>query len=119
VLAGAKGKVAMDPQIVTYKLDDKTKAEFEIDPLPGFRPASAEETAGRVRDAIVPAVETAKVVLDKVKENGPHEVCLKFDIKVSGKADWLVARVATEGNFEDTLTWKDKRGTDQSHTSSP
>lgn len=108
----------MDPQVVTYELDDKTKVEFEIGPLPGFQPASAGEVAGRVRDAIMPAVETAKVILEKVKENGPDEVCLKFGIKVSGKADWLVARVATEGNFEVTLTWRKKHDDDQPHISS-
>jgi hypothetical protein len=108
----------MDPQVVTYELDDKTKVEFEIDPLPGFQPASAEVVAGRIRDAVVPAVETAKVILEKVKENGPDEVCLKFGIKVSGKADWLVARVATEGNFEVIMTWQKKHDDDHAHTSS-
>jgi Trypsin-co-occurring domain 1 len=108
----------MDPQVVTYELDDKTKVEFEIDPLPGFQPASAEEVVGRVRDAIMPAVEAAKAVLEKVKESGPDEVCVKFGIKVSGKADWLVARVATEGNFEVTLTWQKKPNDNLPHTSS-
>ena len=45
-------------------------------------------------------------LLEKVKESGPDEVELKFGVKVSGTMNWLVARAASEGNFEITLTWK-------------
>jgi Trypsin-co-occurring domain 1 len=50
-------------------------------------------------------VEGARVVLDRVKEAKPDEVELRFGIKVSGTASWLVAKAVTEGNFEVTLTW--------------
>jgi Trypsin-co-occurring domain 1 len=61
---------------------------------------------GKVTEALAPAIDTAKLVLDKVKETKPDEVSVKFGIKVSGKLDWFVAKAATEGNFEITLTWK-------------
>jgi hypothetical protein len=50
-------------------------------------------------------VEAAKAVLDKVKEVRPNEVELKFGIKVSGGANWLVAKATGEANFQITLTW--------------
>src|SRR5215469_12793792 len=84
----------MATDIVTYQLDDSTTVRFEVEPPPGFRPAGAEEIAGRVREAVGPAVEAAKTVLDKVKEARPDQVELRFGIKVSGAANWLVAKSA-------------------------
>jgi Trypsin-co-occurring domain 1 len=78
---------------------------FEIEPPGGFRPAAPGEVAGRIREAIDPAVEAAKVVLDKIKEARPDGVVVKFGIKASGSASWLVAKAAGEANFEVTLTW--------------
>ncbi len=95
----------MPSQVVTYRVDDATVVRFEVEPGPGFRPAGPDQIIGRVQDAVVPAVEAAKVVLDKVKEARPDRVELRFGIKVSGGANWLVAKAATEGNFEITLTW--------------
>jgi hypothetical protein len=95
----------MSSQIVTYQVDSSTTVKFEIDPPEGFRPAGPNEIIGRVREAVGPAVEAAKAVLDKVKEARPDTVELKFGIKVSGAANWFVAKAATEGNFDVTLTW--------------
>lgn len=38
-----------------------------------------------------------EAVLEKVKEAAPEEIKVKFGIKVSGTANWLVAKAATEG----------------------
>lgn len=95
----------MSSQVVTYRVDDVTTVKFEIEPSEGFRPAGPDEILGRVREAVGPAVEAAKTVLEKVKEARPDEVELKFGIKVSGGANWLVAKAAGEGNFEVTLSW--------------
>lgn len=92
-------------QVVTYRVDDVTTVQFEIEPTEGFRPAGPGEVAGRIREAITPAVEAAKAVLGKVKEAQPDAVVVKFGVKASGEANWLVAKAATEGNFEVTLTW--------------
>jgi len=92
-------------QVVSYELDDETAVRFEVEPPPGFQPAGAGEIAGKVREAVGPAVEAAKTVLDKVKEARPDQVELKFGVKASGAANWLVAKSAGEANFEITLTW--------------
>lgn len=98
----------MSSQVVTYRVDKSTVVGFEYDPPPGFRPAGAKEIAGQVREAVGPAVEAARAVLDKVTEIRPERVEVKFGIKVSGGASWLVARAAAEGNFEVTLSWAPK-----------
>jgi hypothetical protein len=83
---------------------------FEFEPGPGWHPAGAKEIVGQVRDAIIPAVEAAKVVLDKVKEARPDRVEVKFGMKVNGEANWLIAKAATEGSFEITLCWTPDSG---------
>jgi Trypsin-co-occurring domain 1 len=95
----------MASQVVTYRLDESTLVRFEVEPPEGFHPAGPDQIAGRVREAIGPAVEAAKTVLEKVKEIAPDQVELKFGVKVSGGAQWLVAKAAAEGNFEITLSW--------------
>lgn len=95
--------------VVSYELDEDTTVWFEIEPSAEFRPAGPDEIAGRVREAVAPAVEAARVVLDKVRATGPDEVKVKFGVKVSGTANWFVARAATEGNFEIELTWNRER----------
>ncbi|MGO9221581.1 MAG: CU044_2847 family protein [Streptosporangiaceae bacterium] len=95
----------MSTEVVTYKVDDSTTVMFEIEPTAGFRPAGPDQVLGRVQDAVGPAVEAAKAVLDKVKDMRPDQVEVKFGVKVSGGAQWLVARAAGEGSFEITLTW--------------
>lgn len=69
------------------------------------RTSAAVAFLGQVRKAVEPAVEAAKTVLDKVKEIKPDGVEVKFADKVTGEASWVVARAATEGGFEITLTW--------------
>lgn len=94
----------MSVPVVGYTLDDGTVVRFEVEPGEGFRPAGPSEIAGKLREAVAPAVAGAKAVLEKVKESGPDEVEVKFGIKVSGTVHWLVAKAASEGTFEVTLT---------------
>ena len=96
----------MPPKIVTYALDNSTKVRFEIDPPAGFQDAGTDKVIGKVQDALSPAIDTAKLVLDKLKEAKPGEVMVTFGLKVSGKLDWFIARAGTEGNFQITLTWQ-------------
>lgn len=96
----------MSSQIVTYELDESTVVQFEIDPTAEFRPASSDKVVSRISDAVVPVVEAANAVLDKIKETRPDGIELRFGIKVSGGANWIVAHAAAEGNFEVTLIWK-------------
>ncbi|WP_217369583.1 CU044_2847 family protein [Nonomuraea antri] len=97
----------MPSQVVTYQLDDATQVQFEIELTPGYQPAGGpEEIIGRVRAAIGPAVDAARVVLEQARRAAPEEIQVKFGIKVTGTMNWLVAKAATEGNFEVALTWR-------------
>ncbi|WP_327066573.1 CU044_2847 family protein [Kitasatospora sp. NBC_01302] len=96
----------MASQIVSYALDEETVVRFEVEPTDDWHPVGTDEIVGRVRDAVSPAVAAARTVLDKVAELQPAAVEVKFGIKVNGTANWLVAKAATEANFEITLTWK-------------
>jgi len=92
-------------QVVTYQVDESTVVKFEIEPSAGFRPAGPEEVLGHVAEAVAPAVEAAKAVLERIKEARPDRADMRFGIKVSGGVNWLVAKAVGEGNFEITLTW--------------
>jgi hypothetical protein len=93
-------------EVVRYQVDADTEVAFEIEPSPGFRPPVTAGLAGSIRDAVAPVVQAARAVLEKIKEAGPDEAQVRFGIKVSGAADWLVAKAASEGAFEVTLSWR-------------
>lgn len=107
----------MPTPVVTYEVDDSTKVMFEVEPTDGFGPAGVGQIAGRVRDAIGPAVEAARVVLERVKEVRPDEVEVRFGVKVSGGADWFVAKSAGEASFEIKLIGKPDEDCDHTRTS--
>jgi hypothetical protein len=113
-LAGGGRAAAMASQVVAYQLDDSTVVRFEIDAPPGFQPASGASVVGKVQEAIAPAIETAQLILERIKDLSPDAVEVKFGLKVSGKVDWLVAKAASEGNFEIKLAWTP--GSDQGST---
>lgn len=92
-------------KVVIYTVDNDTQVQFEIDPPPGFRPAGTGKVAGRVRDAVEPAVQAAREVLERTRDLAPDQVQVTFGVKVTGTASWLVARAAAEGNFQVTLSW--------------
>lgn len=96
-------------QVVTYQVDDDVTVGIEITPVEGFVPCGVNEIAGQVRAAIEPAVAAASAVLDRVRALSPDAVEVKFGVKVTGTANWLVAKAATEGNFEVTLSWQPDR----------
>jgi hypothetical protein len=97
-------------EVVRYRVDDETVAEFEIEPLSGFQPAGVGDIAGQVWESAGPAVEAAMVVLERVKKLAPDTVQVKFGVKVTGTVNWLVAKAASEGNFEITLSWQPGSG---------
>jgi hypothetical protein len=92
--------------IVTYQVDDGTVVQFEIEPVDGYVPAGVGDVAGLVREASAPAVKAARVVLDQMKTLAPDGVEVRFGLKVSGTANWLVARAGAEGSFDVTLSWR-------------
>ncbi len=96
----------MSTSVVRYALDDGTVVEFEIEPSDTYRPVGRDGSVGRLREALEPAVQGAKEVLDRVQTLRPDKVEVRVGIKVSGTATWIVARTASEGNFEIVLTWE-------------
>jgi hypothetical protein len=110
MLAGRMRGQWVGSQVVKYQVDDSTVVGFEFEPGPGYHPAGAKEFVGQVSKAVEPAVEAAKAVLEKVKEIKPDSVEVRFGVKVTGAANWVVAKAATEGSFEITLTWEANSG---------
>lgn len=110
----------MASQIVKYKVDESIEAAFVVDPgeWADWQDAGAgpREAVCAVRDAVGPAVEAAKVVLDKIREVSPGTVEVKFGIVVSGGVNWGIAKAAAEGSFEVTLTWSPGNGDANSGT---
>lgn len=96
----------MPAPVARYELDDGTIVGFEIEPSPNWHDVGSDSVIGRVTEAVGPAVDAANAVLQKARSALPDEIEVKFGIKVSGTMNWLIARAATEGNFEITLTWK-------------
>ncbi len=97
----------MPSEVVRYQVDDKTVARFEFEPAPGFRPAGvAGGVAGMVREAAAPSIEAARAVLEQARALAPDAVQVKFGVKVTGEASWVVAKAASEASFEVTLTWQ-------------
>jgi hypothetical protein len=93
-------------QVVRYQVDESTVVGFEVDPGSGWHDAGPREWVGQVRSAVEPAVQAAKAVLEQVKEIAPDTVEVKFGVKVTGEATWIVAKAGTEASFEITLTWQ-------------
>lgn len=92
-------------QVVSYEVEDGTRVRFEIEAGEEWQQVSSDGYAGRIQEAVAPAVEGARAVLEQVKALQPGQVEVKFGVKVTGTANWLIARAATEANFEITLTW--------------
>ncbi|MFK3980823.1 CU044_2847 family protein [Micromonospora sp. NPDC050397] len=95
----------MQSEVIRYQVDDDTVVLVEVEPLAGFRPAGVGDVAGRVRESAAPAIAAAKELLEQVKAVSPDDVEVKFGIKATGTASWVVAKATTEGNFEVTLRW--------------
>jgi len=90
---------------VSYELDDGTRVEFETEPVDGWREVGAEEVIARISEAVAPLVDGAAAVLDRLKAVAPDSIEITFGVKVSGTANWVIAKAATEGNFGVKLTW--------------
>ncbi|WP_433388933.1 CU044_2847 family protein [Micromonospora sp. KLBMP9576] len=96
----------MQSEVVRYQVDDKTVALIEIEPPAGYQPAGFGDVAGWVRESAAPAVAAAKELLEQVKTVAPDAVEVKFGVKATGTASWVVAKATGEANFEVTLHWQ-------------
>lgn len=99
--------MAGSSQTVTYRVDDETTVQVEIEPAAGFVPvATAGHVVATVRDAVAPTVAAAKIVLDGITATGLQTTEIRFGVKVTGKDQWSIARTVGEGNFEVTVAWR-------------
>lgn len=97
-------------QVVRYTADGTaTEVSFEIEPPEGFRPVGAADVAGHIHEAMAPVVAAARDVLEDLKALRPDGVEVRFGVKVTGTANWLVAKAASEGSFEVKLSWERDR----------
>lgn len=98
----------MASQVVNY-MAGEVPVEFDVEPGPGYHQAGARDLANdlkvQVADAVAPAAEAAKVVLDKIREAGPHQVAVKFGVRASAGGNWIVTSASAECSFEITMTW--------------
>ena len=98
-------------EVVRYRAGDGVEALFEVDPPEGYRPVGRAAQPGSIHEAMRPAVEAAAEVLHHLKALRPDGIEVKFGIKVSGSASWLIAKAAGEGSFEVTMTWRPEETT--------
>lgn len=66
----------------------------------------------QVTEAVSPLVAGAAAILEQLKKAGPNGVEVTFGVKVSGTANWVVAKAAAEANFEVKLMWEPDTGPD-------
>jgi hypothetical protein len=92
--------------LVSYAIDDGTVVQFETAPVEGWHEVGVEEVIARIDEAVAPLVAGAGAILSRLKAIHPDEIEVTFGVKVSGTANWVIAKAATEGNFAVTLTWK-------------
>ncbi|WP_435651827.1 CU044_2847 family protein [Kitasatospora purpeofusca] len=96
---------------MSYELDADTVVQFEIEPMDEWQQVSADQVVSRVEEASRPAVEAARRVMTQIAALCPAEVEVTFGIKVSGTANWLVAKAASEANFGVKIVWRPGTGT--------
>lgn len=96
----------MAHHVVSYAPDDETVVRCEIEPTSEFHQVGAGEVAGQVREAVRPAVEAARTVLDQAVALRPAEVQVTFGAKVTGTANWPVAMASTDADSEVSLVWR-------------
>jgi hypothetical protein len=95
-------------QIVSYFVEDGTEVFFETAPLGGFAPASSDRPGAQIREALRPAIKAAHIVIGQARELTPDDIELRFGVKVTGSANWLIAKTVVEGNFELILRWQQR-----------
>ena len=106
---------------VTYEIDETEAGDggpyhvrFEYEPSPGDNAATQKGSHDRVRKmfraALRPLVAAAGEVVDECRELDADSVELRFGVKAAGEAGWMVAKAASEANFEVCITWRSEHG---------
>ena len=67
--------------------------------------AKAGQTLEAALERIKPAASAIIATISSLPE-APDEVAVEFGLKVTGKAEMIVASAGVEANYKITLTWK-------------
>lgn len=89
------------PGVVEYAVDDRTVVQLEIAPAPGM----LASTRVWIRDAAAPAFASAAVLLEEARGTSADKVEIRFGLKATGDASWMISRAPEDANFEIRLTW--------------
>lgn len=94
---------------VQFELEDGTPVLFETEESNLVRRhggAGELSEGGALGEKLTGAAETAQAVSKTLRERlHPDELTLELGLKVSGQANWFVAKAQTEGNIKVTLKW--------------
>jgi NTP-dependent ternary system trypsin peptidase co-occuring protein len=97
-------------EFVRFELEDGTSVLVETAESDLVRQHASDQKpteGGVLGDKLVGAAETAEVVSKTLRQRlSPDELTLELGLKVSGQANWFVAKAQTEGTIKVTLKWK-------------
>jgi NTP-dependent ternary system trypsin peptidase co-occuring protein len=95
---------------VEFELPDGALVLFETadSDLVRHHGADAKPTeGGALGEKLTGAAETAEAVSKALRERlSPDELTLELGLKVSGQANWFVAKAQSEGTIKVTLKWR-------------
>lgn len=97
-------------EFVRFELEDGTSVLVETEETGLVKRHGGDADpieGGALGDKLVGAAETAEMVSKTLRQRlAPDELTLELGLKVSGQANWFVAKAQTEGNIKVTLKWK-------------
>ncbi|MGY3676483.1 CU044_2847 family protein [Streptomyces sp. TE33382] len=65
-----------------------------------------QDVPGTLRESLAPVRETARTVLEELRQAGPEEVEVEFGVNVSAKAGAVIAKGDVAVHLKVRLTWK-------------
>lgn len=65
-----------------------------------------QDVPGTLRESLAPVRETARTVLEELRQAGPEEVEVEFGVNVSAKAGGVIAKGDVAVHLKVRLTWK-------------
>ncbi|MGW2248894.1 CU044_2847 family protein [Kitasatospora sp. NPDC001660] len=99
------------PELLRFQGPDDSSLVVEVDDdSPGIQLVSRgdegiAEAAHRLDAALAACRPTLESVLAVLKHLRPEEIEVSFGIKLNAEAGVVIAKTATEGHFDVTLSW--------------
>lgn len=88
------------------------QVRVETETSEGHHDSGPSEKSGiDLEEQLYPLLETARYMMQQMRQMGPQEVELSFGIKVNGERNFLaIARNGAEAQFNIKMAWKDPGG---------